>query len=407
MGRGSNLPRVGGFNRAVVLEAIRHSADGLTRAQLGRITGLAPQTVSNVTRELLNQQLIRETGSVPPGGRGRPGVALSLNPSGGLAVGIHIDPSALGIAVVDLTGEIVAENYGPLPSPQDATAAIAHLHHEVERMVQEASVPRGRLLGIGVAAPGPIDDDAGTVSPPLLPGWGTVPLRDLLARQTGLDVVLDKDVTAVAKAHLWTGESPDPADFLVFYLGAGAAISPVIAGQVVRGTTGNAGETMHLPGDPLSASPRGRILGTSLGERELVAHARELGMTLPGEVDSWNPHEIEEGFTDLLVRAGRGEATAIEVFASAGRVLGAAVLAVAELLDISAIVITGPRWAAMRPLCEPELQHAIADHTLHGQPRPLNLHTSSLGERAGTVGAACLVLDRLFSPTPATLLIGS
>ncbi|WP_180272013.1 MarR family transcriptional regulator [Actinomyces ruminis] len=72
MGRGSNLPRVGGFNRAVVLEAIRHSADGLTRAQLGRITGLAPQTVSNVTRELLNQQLIRETGIVPPDGRGAP-----------------------------------------------------------------------------------------------------------------------------------------------------------------------------------------------------------------------------------------------------------------------------------------------------------------------------------------------
>ncbi|MDU0347876.1 ROK family protein [Actinomyces sp. MRS3W] len=405
MGRGSNLPRVGGFNRAVVLEAIRHSADGLTRAQLGRITALAPQTVSNVTRELLDQRLIHETGVVAPGGRGRPGVALSLNPSGGFAVGIHIDPSALGIAVVNLTGEVIAETYGPLPSPEDSTAVIAHLHYEVDRLAREAEVPHDRLLGIGVAAPGPIDDDAGTVSPPLLPGWGTVPLRDLLARETGFDVVLDKDVTAVAKAHLWTGESPEPDNFFVFYIGAGAAITPVINGQVIRGTTGNAGESMHLPGDPLSTSARGRTLGTSLGERELVAHARELGLELPGEIDSWDPTVIDVGFTRLLELANRSDATALKVFQSAGRVLGMAALAVSELLDMTAIVITGPRWGAMRPLCEPELKATVAGHMLHGQPRPLTVHTSSLGERAGTVGAACLVLDRVFSPTPSTLLI--
>lgn len=405
MRRGSNLPHVSSFNRAVVLETIRHSGDGLTRAQLGRLTGLSPQTVSNVTRELLDQGLIQETGTATHEGRGRPGVVLNLDPAGGFAVGVHVDPSALGVTIVDLTGEVVVEHYGPLPSPTAPVGLITKVRSRVDRMVAQAGVPQDRLLGVGVAAPGPIDDDAGSVSPPLLPEWGTVPLRDLLAQETGLDVVLDKDVTAVAKAHLWTGEAPQREDFLVFYLGAGAAIIPVIRGQVVRGTTGNAGETMNLPGDPEASGPWRRTLGTSLGERELVAHARRLGLELPGKADSWDPRVVDKGFARLIDLAAQDEPTAREVLRSAGRVLGAAALAVTELLDMTSIIITGPRWEQMRPFVEPELCAVTADHTVHGQPRPLSVHTSSLGQRAGTVGAACLVLDRLFSARHSRLLI--
>lgn len=405
MRRGSNLPHVSSFNRAVVLEAIRHSGDGLTRAQLGRVTGLSAQTVSNVTRTLLDRHLVRETRVVAQEGRGRPGTALELDPAGGFAVGIHIDPSALGTAVVDLTGEVVVQNHGPLPSPTDPGALIEHLHHEVRRMVAEARVPGSRLLGIGVAAPGPIDDEAGSVSPPLLPDWGTVPLRPLLARATGVDVVLDKDVIAAAKAVLWTGDAPDRENFLVVYVGAGAAIIPVIRGQVFRGTSGNAGETMHLPGDPASGSPHRWTLGGCLGERELVAHAHRLGIDLPGAVGSWDPHVVSEGFSHLVGLAHDGQDRAVEVFDAAGRVLGTAALVVTELLDITAIVMTGPRWESMRPLCEPALLSVIDDHAVHGQPRPLTLHTSRLATCSGTVGAACLVLDRLFSPHHSRLLI--
>ncbi|MDO4242850.1 MAG: ROK family transcriptional regulator [Actinomyces sp.] len=405
MRHGSNLPHVSSFNRAVVLEAIRHSGHGLTRAQLGRVTGLSAQTVSNVTRTLLDHKLVRETGVVTQEGRGRPGMALELDPTGGFAVGIHIDPSALGVAVVDLTGEVVVEHHGPLPSPQDPEALVEHLHHRVRQMVADAGVADARLLGIGVAAPGPIDDKAGSVSPPLLPDWGTVPLRPLLARATGVDVVLGKDVIAAAKAALWTGEAPDRKDFLVVYIGAGAAIVPVIEGQVVRGTSGNAGETMHLPGDPASGSPHRWTLGGCLGERELVAHAHRLGIDLPGSAESWDPHVVSLGFTRLLGLAHAGDSRALGVFGSAGRVLGTAVLVVAELLDVTAIVMTGPRWESVRSLCEPALHEVVDDHAVHGQARPLTLHTSRLAASSGTVGAACLILDRLFSPDHSRLLI--
>ena len=71
MRSGSNLPRVGDFNRAIVLEAIRHSSGGLTRASLSRMTGLVPQTISNSIRDLVGRGLVVEAGRSSREGRGK------------------------------------------------------------------------------------------------------------------------------------------------------------------------------------------------------------------------------------------------------------------------------------------------------------------------------------------------
>ncbi|WP_415504682.1 ROK family transcriptional regulator, partial [Actinomyces slackii] len=235
MRRGSNLPRVGSFNRAVVLEAIRGSSRGLTRAQLGRRTRLAPQTVSNVVKELLDTQLIEEAGTLTRGGRGRPGTRLRLNPSARFAVGVHLDPAWLGIVAVDLSGAVIAEVYEPLPSPDQPAAVTRHLASRIEAAIGLTGLPRERLLGVGVAAPGPLDEEAGTVSPPLLPGWHRIPLRGALAELTGATVLLEKDIIAAATAHTWRDAASGTADYAFLYVGAGVALATVLGSEVVRG----------------------------------------------------------------------------------------------------------------------------------------------------------------------------
>ena len=180
MRSGSNLPRVGDFNRAIVLEAIRHSGDGLTRASLSRMTGLAPQTISNSIRDLLGRGLVVEAGQSPSEGRGRPGRVLQLDPSGRYAVGVHIDPASLGIVILNLAGALIAESYEPLPGADRPAALTSHLSAQIDALVTRASIPAEQLLGIGLAAPGPLEEGTGTVSPPLLPGWDRIPLRDAL-----------------------------------------------------------------------------------------------------------------------------------------------------------------------------------------------------------------------------------
>ncbi|QPL05514.1 MULTISPECIES: ROK family transcriptional regulator [Actinomyces] len=392
-------PRPVAPTRALILASIRRAGDGLTRAQISRATRIAPQTVSNVTRDLLAEGLLRETGVVPPEGRGRPGTVLELNPSGGYAAGIHLDPSALSIVVVDLLGHIVAEDHGPLPSPVSADAIVEHARSTVERLCAQAGVASEQLLGIGLAVPGPVNHEDGTTSPPLLPGLGTVPLRRLLAEATGHLVLIDKDLPAMAQGHLWTGEAHEGDTFILLYMGAGTGMATVVDGRVLHGQTGNAGETMHLPGNPFSTRPGSHFLGDSLSERILALQARNRGLALPHPADTWDPHSISENLTALIALARAGDADARAVFEDAGETLAATTLALTEVLDISTVIMTGLVWQSLEDLVAPTLHARLAGHTIHGVARPISISTSAMGRNVGTIGAACLVLESVLGTT--------
>lgn len=100
MRRGSNQLRLADYNQAVVLELVRRSP-GASRADLQRESGLSSQTISNITRRLIDEHLIRES---TPGGsaRGRPSIPLVTEPDGAYSVGVHIDPARLTVVLLDL-----------------------------------------------------------------------------------------------------------------------------------------------------------------------------------------------------------------------------------------------------------------------------------------------------------------
>lgn len=105
MRRGSNLHALGSFNQTVVLDTIRRTPDGLSRVEIAEQTGLSAQTVSNVSRRLLDTGVIREAG-IRNLGVGKPRTILQLDPSGHYAIGVHIDPAVLTFVLLNMEGEI-------------------------------------------------------------------------------------------------------------------------------------------------------------------------------------------------------------------------------------------------------------------------------------------------------------
>src|SRR6478735_777694 len=309
MRRGTNLPRMGDFNQTVVLDVVRRAGGGLARAEVARRTGLSPQTVTNVARRLLDLGLVVEEGEAARRGPGRPGTLLRLNAPSRFAVGVHLDPATMTFVLLDLSGAVVARAQSPTPVPEDPQAVVAGLD-------------RDRVLGVGIAAPGPIDVEAGVVlDPPHLPGWHDVPLRDAVAERTGLRAVLDKDVIAAASAHLWhPGEHA--SDFVFFYLGTGVAVSTVLHDEVVRGVSGNAGESGHLVADPDGARcwcGRRGCLGAVLRAEALAQQGRAAGVDLPDWGDGTDPRAVDRAVAGLCAAADAGHAGAREVLALAGR----------------------------------------------------------------------------------------
>jgi len=171
MGRGSNLSRLGDFNQTVVFDAIRRTPGGISRVELVAETGLTAQTVSNIVRRLLAQEFIVESGLVQSFVRGKPRTLLRVEPSARFAVGVHVDPATLTYVLIDIEGRV--RQYARRPTlearrPEHVVAAIAD---QVTQLVTAAGIERAAVLGIGVAAPGPIDVVEGVLlEPPQLAG---------------------------------------------------------------------------------------------------------------------------------------------------------------------------------------------------------------------------------------------
>jgi len=101
---GTNLERAGDHNQRVTLHAIRVNGP-ITRTDLVSLTGLTAPAVANITKRLLQENLIKEAGRAR-GGLGQPPVKLVINPDGRFSVGINVDRDHITLLVLDFEGQV-------------------------------------------------------------------------------------------------------------------------------------------------------------------------------------------------------------------------------------------------------------------------------------------------------------
>jgi predicted NBD/HSP70 family sugar kinase len=408
---------VGDYNQAVVLDLIRRAPLGVSRVEIAAGTGLSAQTVSNVTRRLLDGGLVREGGKLIAG-PGKPRTLLQLVSTSRYAVGVHLDPTVVTYALLDLAGDVVADHRTPTPSAADPDTVIAVMAEEVRALLAREDVAPDRVLGVGIAAPGPLDSTQGVLlDPPLLEGWQHVPLRDALAAATGFPVVLEKDVTAAAVAELWVDSGEDRDNFAFFYYGTGIGIGLVVDHEVLRGASDNAGDMGHLmvqADGPVCACGRRGCVGDLVVPFRLVQRAVTAGILGPtasvdtpldGPVGHIDFDETDRRFTDFAAAATRGDAAALAICEDAATDIARALVSIVNLLDIDHVVCGGPFWRRISPVLRKRIEALVARDPALIPRHPVTVESSAIGEDVAAVGAGCLVLDQTLSPRPSALLI--
>ncbi|MFI0780599.1 ROK family protein [Streptomyces sp. NPDC021212] len=244
-GPGANLSALRSHNAALVLRLLRDAGgDGVSRLELADRTGLTPQAVSKITARLRAEGLAAEAGRRASTG-GKPRTVLRMVPDARHAIGLHLDRDELTAVLVDLAGTPVALRTARFDFGAEADRALTAAASEVEALIAAApGLSGGGLLGVGVAAPGPLDHGSGVLHQVTgFPQWDGLPLRDALARRLGLPVVLDKDTNAAA---LGLAAPAAPVDsFAYLHLGTGLGAGLVLDGGVYRGARTDAGEFGH------------------------------------------------------------------------------------------------------------------------------------------------------------------
>lgn len=255
--KGTNQEYGRPYNRRIVLETIRLHGP-VARGEIAKRVGLTVQTVSTIIRELELQGFILGAREEPKG-RGYPATSLNINPEGGFAIGVHATPLGLEAALINLAGEVIGRRKRELTHLEPDTA-----FREIGKLVTALRKlrPEGRMLGIGMAMPGPFDvDSMSFVGPTTLEGWKGVAVRQRLAKAAGLPAFIEVDLAAAALGERLYGIGRDLREFYYLYFGVGLGGCMVHEGAALRGAHGNAGEIGHLPlvpsGEPCPCGNRG------------------------------------------------------------------------------------------------------------------------------------------------------
>ncbi|WP_245670304.1 ROK family transcriptional regulator [Micromonospora mirobrigensis] len=408
---GTNLPKIGTYNRAVVLDVIQLN-DGISRVEIAERTGLTPQSVSGITRRLIDEGIVWEDGLSRVLTTGKPRTVLRVNPDAGYAVGLHFDPVELVSVVVDMLGRPVAMQRRAVPAdvtPAQVVGLMGDLTSEVLRL---AAVPRERVRGVGLAAPGPIDQDLGmVVSPPQLSTWRRVPIERMLQEAVDLPVTVDNDATAAAIGERWSGVGRGVANFAYFFFGTGIGGGLFLSHQVHRGGSGNAGEFGHLTvvpdGPDCYCGNRGcleRLISPSAIVAE--AHRRLAGGGQLGGVlaDAYADEPARVDYALVGKAATAGDPLATELITRAAEWLSCAVVNVVNTVDVDLVVLGGHTLTHVGEWYRAALAEALANRPIARRIRVVDVALSSLGADAAVLGAASLVLHAAYSPRVTALL---
>jgi predicted NBD/HSP70 family sugar kinase len=315
------------LNRAAIFRMI--GTDGpIARTHIARRLGLSPATVTAVTRELLDQGLIR-VADRSQARRGRPALLLELVGAAAAAFGAKVAADHVVGVRIDLEAEVLER----FEEPFDALApdAFARLGTLLAGWLGESSsaVP---VLGVGLGVSGVVDSSTGRLDSPLL-GWRGVPLARELQERLRLPVHVDNDVNTLAVAERLYGRGRESEHFITVTIGRGVGLGIVAGGDIYRGFRGGAGEFGHTTavpdGLPCSCGKRG-CLETVVADPALVAQAREAGVL-----------GADDGIERLRALADAGDAAAQALFAAAGETLGRAVADLANVLSPELVLISG------------------------------------------------------------------
>ena len=232
VGRGSHRPLIGmnsatirQQNRSAVFEAIRHYAP-ISRKVLARHTGLNPATVTHIVDDLIAANLVEESSArdvtVPPrrtGGRRE--IGLAMNADACYLVGVDLTRTRTTVVVTNLAAEIVVDERFEVSLSHSTDMSVERVIEMIDLAMARSGVPRARLRGIGIGAPGPLNTRTGTILASTFKGWMGVPLKALLEQRFGLPVTIDNDANTSALAEQWFGAGKELSNFAFVAVGAG------------------------------------------------------------------------------------------------------------------------------------------------------------------------------------------
>jgi predicted NBD/HSP70 family sugar kinase len=286
------------------------------------------------------------------------------------------------VALTDLAARPMAEEHAEMRIELGPDAVLSWVREAFQRMLDRAGRPARDVCGIGLDVPGSVDHATGHVIRSfLMPGWDDHPVREAIKESYDVPILVENDANAMALGEWWSSWR-DTAALVLVKVSTGIGAGIVLDGRIHRGVEDAAGNIGHVR---LSETDD-RVC--TCGSRGCVASLAS-GRALAADLGVGSSREVVK-----LVQAG--DPAAIARVQEAGRTLGVVLATAVSLLNPAVLVLSGD-MARTGEHYLTGIRESVYRRSLPYTTRNLPIVTGSLGERAGIVGMAVLVMEHVLS----------
>lgn len=364
-------------------------------ADLSDKTGKSLPLIQKLINEMVDDELIEESGLAPSTGGRRP-VMYKLKAKSMYTVAVAMDQFITKIAVIDTSNHTVLAKEFECPLA-NADALIKVLHENIGQVIKDSGIDRNKIIGVGVGMPGFIDFNKGE-------NYSFFPNEEksiarLLSDKLGLPVYLDNDSSLIALAEFRFGSAKNQKNAMVVNVGWGVGLGMILNGELFRGHNGFAGEFSHIPlfnNNKLCQCGKSGCLETESSLIVILEKVRE-GLKA-GRVSllksDLNSGHLQNDWKEVVRAATNGDKFVIEILSEIGYNIGRGIAILIHLINPETVILSG-RGAIARKLWLAPIEQALNEHCIPRLSANTTIGISTLADEALSIGCTALVIEHL------------
>jgi predicted NBD/HSP70 family sugar kinase len=238
-----NHKAIKNYNRRKILNLLSAKRE-LTRQAISLKTGISLPTVASNIQELIKEGLVEDAG-MAKSASGRKPLIVRYLPDARVSFGMEFTPDKIRILLTNLDSEIRFESELNIESLRNIDEIIKRISAEIERILLLLEIPGEKVLGIGFALPGTVNQKKMTLE--LAPNLG---MKDICFKPFEsvfhYPVFIENEANAGALAELKLGKSSKSGDLVYVAVARGVGAGIIIHGKLYKGKNQRAGEFGHM-----------------------------------------------------------------------------------------------------------------------------------------------------------------
>lgn len=385
------------INTVSILKVIREKGP-ISRADISKMIGLNPATVSSNVSDLLAQKIIREVGSGESSG-GRKPILLELNNSEIFVIGVDMGIKKSTAGLIDIDGNVINKVTLYFGMEMNQKQVIEIMKDCIYKVVKGYDDNFNKVIGIGMGIHGPVDSEKGiSIYAPAF-SWHNINIVSIFEDEFKVPVIIDNDCRAMALGEKWFGKAKDSKNFVLLNIGTGIGAGIYLNGNLYPGNNFGAGEIGHVS----ITNKKIKCQCGKYGCFEAVASGVGIAKRFIKKVKEGKKTSILNKMSIIDItsekiyeEALQGDELSIQILEETGSYIGDGLSMLINILNPEMILMAGGVVKAKEFIFN-EIQKSVSKKSINNNLKNLYIGETHLQENAGIVGAATLIIRDIFT----------